>query len=139
MKREVRSEKEEVRSEEAKGSYSYRLKLERDRERSHRKSKRGGFTASTQSLDALMETFEDPSVIARFSDHGKGAKQIIRAGMKELIDSTISQLEEPYRDFARAVLDGKSWEDLQMPKATFYRWLKKVEEKVRLPPPKSSL
>ena len=89
--------------------------------------------------DSSMRGTSDENSPAWESDCGRGAQQIIRAGMKELIDSTISQLEEPYRDFARAVLDGKSWEDLQMPKATFYRWLKKVEEKVRLPPPKSSL
>ncbi len=134
-----KSPERRVMTDKEKGSYEYRLKLEDDRERSHRKSAQGAFDFANSSLDEMTCQFEDPSKIALFSDGGYGARQIIRAGMKELIDSTISQLPEPYRDFARAVLDGKSWEDLGMPKSTFFRWLKKVEEKVRHLPPKSSL
>ena len=120
-----------VMTDKEKGSYEYRLKLERDRERSHRESEQGMFDFATSSLDEMTKRFEDPSKIALFSDHGYGARQIVRAGMKELIDSTISQLPEKYRDFANAVLDGKDYEDLGMPKATFFRWLKKVEEEIR--------
>ena len=43
---------------------SYCLKLERDRERSWRESAQGKFEASHQSLDRLVDSFEDPSEIA---------------------------------------------------------------------------
>ena len=125
-----------VMTDEEKGSYEYRLKLEDNRERKWRTSRQGAFESSMQSFDALMETFEDPSVIRRFSDHGYGARQIIRGGTKELIDSTISQLPEPYRDFAKAVLDGKSWEDLGMPKRTFNWRVEKVCFLIAHLPPK---
>ena len=126
-------------TEEEKGSYEYRLKLENDRERSHRESEQGAFDFASSSFDEMMCLFEDPSKIALFSDHGRGAREIYRVGMKWLIDSTISQLPKQYRDFARDVLDGKSWEDLQMPKRTFNWRVKKVCFLIAHLPPKSSL
>ena len=162
-----RSKKEEGRSEEAKGSYEYRLKLERDRERSHRESEQGAFDFASSSLDEMTCLLEDPSKIALFSDHGRGArlihcdskKDILAEAMKLLIkrDDQIAKdkkespatrkKNEPKRArerakdiaFIKAVLDRKSWKDLGMPKATFFRRLKKVESKVRHLPPKSSL
>ena len=53
------------------------LKLERDRERSRRESAQGKFEASHQSLDRFLDTFEDPSKAAVFSDGGAGAEQIV--------------------------------------------------------------
>ena len=126
-------------TDKGKGSYEYRLKLERDRERSYRKSGQGMFDFTTSSLDELTNQFEDPSKIALFSDNGYGARQIVRAGMKELIDSTISQLPEKYRDFANAVLDGKDYEDLGIPKRTFNWRVEKVCFLIAHLPPKSSL
>ena len=55
----------------------YCLKLERDRERSWRESAQGRFEASHQSLDRLVDTFEDPSEIAVFSDGGAGEESVI--------------------------------------------------------------
>ena len=65
-----------VMTDKEKGRYEYRLKLEDNRERKWRMSRQGAFVSSMQSFDALMETFEDPSVIRRFSDHGRGAALI---------------------------------------------------------------
>ena len=45
----------------------------------------------------------------------------------DVIEAALSQLSERDKAFARAVLDGKGWSELGMPKATFYRRLKKVE------------
>ena len=53
------------------------LKQERDRERSRRESAQGKFEASHQSLDRFLDTFEDPSKAAVFSDGGAGAEQIV--------------------------------------------------------------
>ena len=44
------------------------------------------------------------------------------------IDNKLRMLDEPDRAFARAVLCGKSWQDLGMPKSTFSVKLKKVEK-----------
>ena len=52
-------------------------KQERDREGAHRRDTRqGAFDAAMLSLDAHMETFDDPSKIATFSDGGKGAEHV---------------------------------------------------------------
>jgi len=53
------------------------LKLERDRERSRRESAQGKFEASHQSFDRFLDTFEDPSKAAVFSDGGAGAERIV--------------------------------------------------------------
>ena len=122
--------------------YRYRLKLERDRERSRRGSRQGAFEASMLSLDEHMAKFDDPSKIATFSDGGKGAESVRNGGVEapsDVIEAALSQLSERDKAFARAVLDGKGWPELGMPKATFYRRLKKVEEEVRLIPSKPSL
>ena len=52
------------------------LKQERDRERSRRESAQGMFEASMLSLDRLVDSFEDPSKAAIFSDCGAGAAAI---------------------------------------------------------------
>ena len=120
----------------------YCLKLERDRERSWRESRQGAFEASMLSLDEHMAKFDDPSKIATFSDGGRGATTVCTGGAdvpQDEIDAALERLPEHDRAFALAVLGGKTWRDLGMPKATFYRRLKKVEEEVRLPPSKSSL
>lgn len=55
------------------------LKQERDRARSRRESAQGKFEASMQSLDRLVDTFEDPSKAAAFSDGGAEAERAVRA------------------------------------------------------------
>ena len=120
----------------------YCFKLERDRERSWRESRQGAFEASMLSLDEHMAKFDDPGKIATFSDGGKGAESVRNGGAEvpsDVIEATLGRLSERDRAFARSVLDGKRWTELGMPKATFYRRLKKVAAEVRLPPSKSSL
>ena len=120
----------------------YCLKLERDRERSWRESRQGAFEASMQSLDEHIEKFDDPSKIATFSDGGRGAESIRNGGFEsppDVVEAALGRLPERDRDFASAVLRGKTWREMGMPKATFYRRLKKVEAEVRLTPSKSSL
>ena len=53
------------------------LKRERDRARSRRESAQGSFEASLQSFDQFLDTFEDPSKAAVFSDGGAGEERIV--------------------------------------------------------------
>jgi len=95
-----------------------------------------------EPLDEHVAKFEDPGKIATFSDGGNGAESIRNGGVdtpSDVIEAALSQLSERDKAFARAVLDGKRWPEMRMPKATFYRRLKKVGAEVRLPPSKSSL
>ena len=94
------------------------------------------------SLDAHMETFDDPSKIATFSDGCKGAESIRNGGAvlpDGVLEEALKKLSKRDKAFVLDVLDGKGWGELGMPKATFYRKLKKVEETVRLTPGKPSL
>jgi len=52
----------------------------------------------------------------------------IRTKEKNRIDNALRKLNAHDRAFARAVLGGKSWRDLGMPKSTFSVRLKKVEK-----------
>ena len=53
------------------------LKRERDRARSRRESAQGSFEASHQSFDRFLDTFEDPSKAAVFSDGSAGEERIV--------------------------------------------------------------
>ena len=53
------------------------LKQERDRARSRRESAQGSFEASHQSFDQFLDTFEDPSKAAVFSDGSAGEERIV--------------------------------------------------------------
>ncbi len=123
-------------TDEEKGSYEYRLKLEDDRERFYRKTKQGAFTASMQSFDALMETFDDPSVIRRFSDHGRGAEAINRIDSdEEVIAEALSRLDESDRDFAQAVLNGTTWQASGLTRQGFNWKLRSIIRKILLSTP----
>ena len=52
------------------------LKQERDRARSRRESAQGKFEASLQSFDQFLDTFEDPSKAAVFSDGSADAERV---------------------------------------------------------------
>ena len=58
--------------------YLKRLKLERDRERSHRKSRQGRFESSMLSLDRMTAEI-DASKSSVFSDQGAGAEKVYAA------------------------------------------------------------
>ena len=108
-------------------AYNYCLKLEYDRERKHRDTDIGQIEASTLSLDQLVESFEDPSKIQIFSDSGKGGRSIRASERAEEISVALSQLSASDRTFAQAVLEGKDWREMGIPKRTFNWRLKKVE------------
>ena len=57
----------------------------------------------------------------------------IRTKEKNRIDNALRRLNAHDRAFARAVLGGKSWRDLGMPKSTFSVRLKKVEKTFSCP------
>ena len=52
----------------------------------------------------------------------------VRTKEENRIDNALRRLNAHDRAFARAVLGGKSWRDLGMPKSTFSVSLKKVEK-----------
>ena len=68
----TQKERDRLRREIARVSYSQ----EADRAKSRRNSRQGAFDAAMLSLDAHMETFDDPSKIATFSDGGRGAEHV---------------------------------------------------------------
>ena len=69
----TQKERDRLTREIARISYSQ----EADRAKSRRNSRQGAFDAAMLSLDAHMETFDDPSKIATFSDGGKGAEHVL--------------------------------------------------------------
>ena len=107
---------------------SYRQ--ERDREGSHRRdTDMGRFEASMQSLDEHMAKFDDPSKIATFSDGGRGAESVRNGGVEmpeDVIEEAMKRLSERDKAFARDVLDGKGWRELELGKRGFNKRLAKI-------------
>ena len=134
----TQKERDRLTREIARVSYSQ----EADRAKSRRNSRQGAFEASMLSLDEHMETFDDPSKIATFSDGGTGAASVRNGGIEvpaDAIAEALNRIPEGDRDFAQAVLDGKRWGDMGMPKRTFNWKIKKVCSLIAHPLPKSSL
>ena len=116
----------------------YCLKLERDRERSWRESRQGAFEASMLSLDEHMAKFDDPSKIATFSDGCKGAESIRNGGAEappDVIEAALSRLSERDRDFALAVLGGKTWREMNLTRQGFNWKLREIGKKILLSTP----
>ena len=107
---------------------SYRQ--ERDREGSHRRNTdMGRLEASMQSLDAHMAKFDDPSKIATFSDGGRGAESVRNGGVEmpeDVIEEAMKRLSERDKAFARDVLDGKGWRELELGKRGFNKRLARI-------------
>ena len=107
---------------------SYRQ--ERDREGSHRRNTDiGRLEASMQSLDAHMAKFDDPSKIATFSDGGRGAESVRNGGVEmpeDVIEEAMKRLSERDKAFARDVLDGKGWRELELGKRGFNKRLARI-------------
>ena len=59
--------------------------------------------------------------------------QFVRKKEKNRIDSILRRLNASDRAFARAVLSGKSWKEMGVPKTTFSDTLKKVEKLLSCP------
>ena len=110
-------------------AYKYCLELERDRERKWRKTSKGAFESSFRSLDEFTARFEKSDKIAAFSDKGRAADQIVRGGEKyqtSAVNKALKLLSDDEKTFVRAVLSGKGWKDLGMPKRTFNWKIKKI-------------
>ena len=121
----TQKERDRLRREIASVSYIQ----ESDRAKSRRNSRQGAFDAAMLSLDAHMETFDDPSKIATFSDCGRGAASV-RNGGGELPDDVLEEALKPLskRDkaFVCDVLDGKGWRELELGKRGFNKRLAKI-------------
>ena len=121
----------------------YCLKLEEDRIRKRRASKIGALNFSFGSMDAFAAQFDDPGKLAAYSDKGASAHnffyQLAVKERRQMVDEALSSLDEDDRNFAKAVLANAGWREMGLPKATFYRKLKKVCLAVRHPPSNPSL
>ena len=106
---------------------SYRQ--EADRAKSRRNSRQGAFDAAMLSLDAHMETFDDPSKIATFSDGGKGAASVRNGGVElpdDVLEEALKPLSKRDKAFVCDVLDGKGWRELELGKRGFNKRLAKI-------------
>ena len=112
----------------------YCLKMERDRERSRRKSEQGAFEYAFMSLDAHVEKFDDPGKIATFSDGGAGAERIFdrceKSDRARQIAGALRRLSPKDRRFARAVLRGATFRELGISKQLFSYRLSMVMKKL---------
>ena len=97
-------------------SYKRALKLEHWRDLHWLQTAQGAFEASMVSLDALVESFDMPDNIAAFSDGGAAVERMNAADdereRERKIAAALSRLSRKERDFAEAVLGGKTWRDL---------------------------
>ena len=117
------------------------LKRERDRERNWRGTGQGAFVASMPSLDECIAKSCDPSKMPMLSDGGSGAIAVRNGAdaQSDALEDALDCLSDGDREFAQAVLDGKRWPELGMPKRTFNWRMKKVCSIIAHPPSKTSL
>ncbi len=121
----TQEERDRLRREIARISYSQ----EADRAKSRRNSRQGAFDAAMLSLDAHMETFDDPSKIATFSDGGKGAASVRNGGVElpdDVLEEALKPLSKRDKAFVCDVLDGKGWRELELGKRGFNKRLAKI-------------
>ena len=121
----TQKERDRLRREIARISYSQ----EADRAKSRRNSRQGAFDAAMLSLDAHMETFDDPSKIATFSDGGKGAASVRNGGVElpdDVLEEALKPLSKRDKAFVCDVLDGKGWRELELGKRGFNKRLAKI-------------
>ena len=121
----TQKERDRLTREIARISYSQ----EADRAKSRRNSRQGAFDAAMLSLDAHMETFDDPSKIATFSDGGKGAESIRNGGVElpdDVLEEALKPLSKRDKAFVCDVLDGKGWRELELGKRGFNKRLAKI-------------
>lgn len=119
---------EEMTMDEAR---DYCLKLERDRERSWRRTRQGAFESSFMSIDEHVAKFDDPSKIAAFSDGGVGALRTIGAcEMEKVVADALASLSERDRAFAEAVLNGAGRSELGLTRQGFNWKLRDMQRKL---------
>ena len=108
--------------------YCYCRKLEDDRIRKHFATDTGKLENEMfLSLDQLVDSFEDPSKIQVFTDHGTGGDKVLRTDADNTIAHALSCLSPKLQAFAKDVLNGKKREEIGISESTFYRLMKKVE------------
>ena len=108
--------------------YGYCRKLEDDRIRKHFATNTGKLENEMfLSLDQLVDSFEDPSKIQVFTDHGTGGDKVLRTDADNTIAHALSCLSPKLQAFAKDVLNGKKREEIGISESTFYRLMKKVE------------
>ena len=109
-------------------AYGYCHKLEKDRNYVRRKAKKRRIQVSMLSLDdPRMRNADSENSPAWESDNGENAKLIRRMEKLETVAIALKRLNDNDRAFAQAVLEGKSWREMGIPKRTFNWRLKKVE------------
>lgn len=109
-------------------AYGYCHKLEKDRNYMRRKAKKRRIQVSMLSLDdPRMRNTDSENSPAWESDNGENAKLIRRMEKLETVAIALKRLNDNDRAFAQAVLEGKSWREMGIPKRTFNWRLKKVE------------
>ena len=109
-------------------AYGYCHKLEKDRNYMRRKAKKRRIQVSMLSLDdPRMRNADSENSPAWESDNGENAKLIRRMEKLETVAIALKRLNDNDRAFAQAVLEGKSWREMGIPKRTFNWRLKKVE------------
>ena len=121
----TQKERDRLTREIARISYSQ----EADRAKSRRNSRQGAFDAAMLSLDAHMETFDDPSKIATFSDGGRGAASVRNGGVElpdDVLEEALKPLSKRDKAFVCDVLDGKGWRELELGKRGFNKRLARI-------------
>ena len=97
-------------------SYKRALEEEATREWFWRKTAQGAFESSMMSLDALTANYEKPDKLPLFSDGGAAVERMCAADdereRERKISAALSHLSHKEREFAEAVLHGKTWQDL---------------------------
>ena len=97
-------------------SYKRALEMERWREVKWRQTAQGAFESSMMSLDALTANYEKPDKLPLFSDGGAAVERMNAADdereRERKIAAALSRLSRKEREFAEAILDGKTWQDL---------------------------
>jgi hypothetical protein len=88
-----------------------------------------GHIADTAESAAL--TIADPRATERIVEACDWKS--IHMNEKNRIDSAMRRLNKSDRAFARAVLKGKSWQEMRIPRSTFSDRLKKVEKIISCP------
>ena len=97
-------------------SYKRALEMEVTREWKWRQTAQGAFESSMMSLDALTANYEKPDKLPLFSDGGAAVERMNAADdereRERKIAAALSRLSRKEREFAEAVLGGKTWRDL---------------------------
>ena len=112
-------------------AYRKALDMEGRREWSRRRSAQGSFEWNMARLGGWEEDSDSPDVMDVYSDHGDGVRKLID-GLDEReherkIAAALSRLSRKEREFAEAVLNGKTWQDLgYKTHPAFYRRLDRV-------------